>query len=658
MTAPFGPAPLQPRLAYAFATIVTAAALGMRLVLDTSLHGSPTLVIFTLPIMLSAYAGGLYPGLLSTALSCFAAAYYLLPPIHSFAIDSGADRLLQFVVLIAGIVISVLSQAFHRARRLADIATDEAQRAKAALQESERRYRAVVEWAPDPMLVHRDGMILYANPAAVRMFGADAADDLLGGSFFDLIHPEVRQEARERLMNPTDPASSWPLTAETFVRRDGAGIDVQIQQTSIVYDGLPAILGSMRDVTERNRVEAALSLSEGRYHTLFEYVPDGILIADTESRYIDANASMCQMLGYARHELVGLHASDIVAPAEIRHIGPALREIEATSDYQREWQLRRKDGSLFGADIIVTKIPDGTLLAMVRDITARRQAEEALYDVHCTLEQRVVERTAQLETANKELEALSDAVAKDLRVAEAADRIKSAFLATMSHELRTPLNSIIGFTGIVLQRLAGPLTAEQARQLGMVQGSARHLLDLINDVLDVSKIEAGQLEVHAEPFDLVQSLDRVTASLKPLADKKSLALTVVVAPGVGTIVSDRLRVEQILINLLSNAVKFTEWGEVTLTADIVAGNGAAGPMVRLRVTDTGIGIKPEDVATLFQPFRQIDGGLARQNEGTGLGLAIAQRLAGLLHGHIAIVSEWAAGSEFTVTLPVHAGSGE
>jgi signal transduction histidine kinase len=171
------------------------------------------------------------------------------------------------------------------------------------------------------------------------------------------------------------------------------------------------------------------------------------------------------------------------------------------------------------------------------------------------------------------------AVLRDLRVAEAADKVKSAFLATMSHELRTPLNSIIGFTGIVLQRMAGPLTAEQEKQLGMVRRSARHLLDLINDVLDLSKIEAGQLEVRLEPFDLPAVIERVVASVQPLADRKALTLSVHIAPEVGSMVSDRRRVEQILLNLLSNAIKFTNTGSVSVTAtvgnDVAPSDGAA-----------------------------------------------------------------------------------
>lgn len=215
----------------------------------------------------------------------------------------------------------------------------------------------------------------------------------------------------------------------------------------------------------------------------------------------------------------------------------------------------------------------------------------------------------------------------------------------MSHELRTPLNSIIGFTGIMTQGLAGPLSPEQAKQLGMVQASARHLLALINDVLDISKIEAGELKVGRAAFDLRASIANMTNIVRPLAEKKRLALRVEVAPEVGGLVSDQRRVEQVLLNLLSNAVKFTERGEVSLTADVAAAT------VRVRVADTGIGIKPEDLAKLFRPFQQVDTGLSRNHEGTGLGLAICRKLATMLGGTMEAASEWERGSVFTFTLP-------
>jgi signal transduction histidine kinase len=284
------------------------------------------------------------------------------------------------------------------------------------------------------------------------------------------------------------------------------------------------------------------------------------------------------------------------------------------------------------------------ILSIGNDITERLSAEKEIRELNASLEKRVAERTEELQTA--------------LVRAEAADKIKSAFLATMSHELRTPLNSIIGFTGIILQGMAGPLNAEQTKQLGMVRGSAKHLLELINDVLDISKIEAGQLEVQSEPVNLPVLIERVINVLKPVAEKKGLFLTASISQELGEIISDRRRLEQVFINLINNAIKFTEKGGVTVTAELLRGfdqplGEAPRTFVKFSVADTGIGIKPQDLDLLFRPFRQIDSGLTRLHEGTGLGLAICRKLLELMGGHVTAVSEWSKGSEFIVTLPLH-----
>jgi methyl-accepting chemotaxis protein len=230
--------------------------------------------------------------------------------------------------------------------------------------------------------------------------------------------------------------------------------------------------------------------------------------------------------------------------------------------------------------------------------------------------------------------------------AQEADRLKSAFLASMSHELRTPLNSIIGFTGIMLQGLVGSLNEEQTKQMRMVQSSASHLLELINDVLDISKIEAGQLKTSIEQFDLNELIEKVVQTIMPLVKKKGLNLLVEMDPNVGQISSDRLRVEQILINLINNAIKFTEKGELRLECRI------KDRWVQISVIDSGIGIKKEDVKRLFKPFQQVDTGLSRKYEGTGLGLSICKRLVEKLGGKIWVKSQWGVGSTFTFTLPL------
>jgi signal transduction histidine kinase len=273
-----------------------------------------------------------------------------------------------------------------------------------------------------------------------------------------------------------------------------------------------------------------------------------------------------------------------------------------------------------------------------KEVVVRKAAEASLQGHQERLEQLLDERS---HTAQDLQEAKERA--------EAADRIKSAFLATMSHELRTPLNSIIGFTGILLQGLVGPLNDEQKKQLGMVRNSSTHLLELINDVLDISKIEAGQLEVALEPFDLRASLEKVAHTLRPLAERRGLRLDLEVDPKVDTLVSDRRRVEQILLNLAGNAIKFTEEGGVSLGCRI------AGAEVTFQVRDTGIGIRPEDLSSLFQPFRQVDSGLTRNYEGTGLGLSICKRLVDLLGGSIEVESMPGTGSTFAFHLPLKGG---
>ncbi len=388
--------------------------------------------------------------------------------------------------------------------------------------------------------------------------------------------------------------------------------------------------------------------SERRFSdTMIESMPGILYFYDRTGRFLRWNRNFERVSGYTGEEIARMHPLDFFAPEDREAVSAGIGQAFEGGEASVEAPFRAKDGGLTPYFFTGRRVDFEGRVCLVGvgiDVAERHRAEEALRSAKETLEQKVTERTGELQAA--------------LVRAEAADRIKSAFLATMSHELRTPLNSIIGFTGIVLQGLAGPLNDEQTRQLGMVRGSARHLLELINDVLDISKIEAGQLEVRAEPFDVAEAIARVTASVQPLAEKKGLQLVTQVDPALHGMKGDRRRVEQILLNLLNNAIKFTERGSVTLTAERLAAHrfapdAAAVAAVRLRVKDTGIGIKAEDLATLFQPFRQVDTGLARLHEGTGLGLAICRRLAMLMGGDISAASEWSLGSEFAVVLPLH-----
>ncbi|MDD1730036.1 MAG: ATP-binding protein, partial [Methanospirillum sp.] len=283
---------------------------------------------------------------------------------------------------------------------------------------------------------------------------------------------------------------------------------------------------------------------------------------------------------------------------------------------------------------------------------ANLKANDELSQYRDHLSEIVRERTSQLETANlqlqdqrDELEQINSELQTAKQRAEDMDRLKSAFLATMSHELRTPLNSIIGFTGIILQGLAGPLTTEQHKQLNLVKHSAAHLLALINDVLDISKIEAGELKISREPVDIVPSIISVIKTIQPLADQKGLIIETDLRVKEAFVIGDQRRIEQIILNLLSNAVKFTDTGSIQIN------NRVENDTVFIAIRDSGIGINPEDIDTLFQPFHQIDTGTTRKHEGTGLGLSICKKLVQLHNGTITVTSEVGKGSTFTLSFP-------
>ncbi len=226
------------------------------------------------------------------------------------------------------------------------------------------------------------------------------------------------------------------------------------------------------------------------------------------------------------------------------------------------------------------------------------------------------------------------------------DRLKSVFLASMSHELRTPLNSIIGFTGLILQGMSGEVSERHREQLTVVKKNANHLLSLINDILDISKIEAGKVELSLEKFSLDDMVREVVETLSPAASEKGLELIREVPEGV-TLFSDKRRTKQVLINLVSNAVKFTDQGNVKIAARVPGDEN-----LEVRVIDTGVGIKKEDMDKLFQPFQQIDVSLTKRYGGSGLGLYLSKKLTDLLGGNISAKSEYGRGSEFTFTIPL------
>ena len=515
------------------------------------------------------------------------------------------------------------------------------------LAESERKYRELVEQANSIILRWTsNGQITFLNEFGLRFFGC-SAEAILGRHVIGTIVPPKEGQGRD-LRQLMEQIGADPKAFEQNINENMLcnGERVWIRWSNrVVPDAqgqVAEILSVGTDITEHKRAEEAVARERAFSDDIINALPGIFYMYDGKGKLVRWNKQAEEVSGYAPEELLGRSILDFFPAAQKQHILSRMETVFAEGEARTEAPLLSKDGRevpyLFTGRL-VTLNDRQYIFGVGVDISERRRAEEEIRRLHedlqrhaADLERRVAERTVEL------------AVARDR--AEESDRLKSAFLATMSHELRTPLNSIIGFTGILLMGLVGQLTGEQEKQLNMVQDSARHLLELINDVLDISKIEAGQIELAREPFDMQTSIRHSLEKIAPLAAKKGLTLTAVVTPPAGKIVGDRRRVEQILINLLNNAVKFTERGEVRIASNVEGG------WLTTRVIDTGIGIRPEDVDTLFRPFRQVDTGITRQYEGTGLGLSICKRLVEAMGGRIQVESEWGKGSRFAFTLPL------
>lgn len=384
------------------------------------------------------------------------------------------------------------------------------------------------------------------------------------------------------------------------------------------------------------------------FQTLLETINDGILVNDPEGVIEFVNPRLAAMLATRPEAMLGRRIFDYMDADSAAAARANLRRRRAGSEDQFDFRFRREDGADFWAIVSAKPLRGpagehrGSLVA-ITDITARRGMEEALLRARDELERRVAERTEQL---SQEVQERRRAEA----MAVEASRVKSLFLANMSHELRTPLNAILGYAELLVDERAG----EDAlvRDLERIRGAANHLLELINNILDLSKIEAAKMEVARERCVIGELLDELRSTILPAAVKNGNHLNVSCAEPGRVLVIDRTKLKQILLNLLGNAVKFTQRGWIEVRVGF-AGEGE-GEWLIAAVSDTGPGIAAHRLGSLFSAFSQADGSVARRYGGTGLGLAICRELCRLLGGDIAVRSEIGVGTEFTVRLPLPA----
>jgi PAS domain S-box-containing protein len=477
------------------------------------------------------------------------------------------------------------------------------------LQRQKRYYESLLESSPSAIVtVDLDAIITSWNPAAERLFGWTRAE-AIGRNIDDLVagRGDLRREAEE--MNRRGAREGQAQLVSRRMRKDGSLVDVHIVGAPIAVGGEQVGLYAIySDVSELQR--------QRRYfEALFELSPVAIVAFSQDEKVTLWNPAAEKLFGYTASEAVGQNIDDLIAYDDrLRAEAQELNERAFRGEQLKVvTQRRRKDGSLVDVHLVDTPIVHGIeglgYYALYHDITELQRAR---------------------------------------REAEAATEAKSAFLATMSHEIRTPMNAVIGMTELLL---GTELDAEQRNFADVIRTSGEALLSVINDILDFSKIEAGKLDLELHPFDLRECVESTMEVVAPTASEKGLDLAYMLASTVPqALIGDAARLRQVLLNLLNNAVKFTGEGEVVLTVDAEPLASAGGYRVRFSVRDTGIGIPPERLDTLFESFTQLDASTTRRYGGTGLGLAISKRLAEAMGGRIWVESRVDEGSAFHFTI--------
>ena len=560
-------------------------------------------------------------------------------------------------------------------------ANKELDAAIAASRDSSSRIQSILDTVADGIItIDERGIVQTLNLAAERMFGYAAAEVI--GCNVKILMPEPYHSEHDGYLEhyrATGEARAIGIVREVVGRRkDGGTFPMEIEVSEMWLGGERHYTGVVRDNTARKQAEAALAKAGALQKAIFDSANFSSIATDAKGVIQIFNVGAERMLGYTAAEVMNkIPPADISDPQEViaraealsaelgRLITPGFEALvfKASRGIEDIYELTyiRKDGSRFPAVVSVTALRDAQeaiigYLLIGTDNTARKQIEAE----RTRLDQVLLNKNEELENARL--------------VAEEANLAKSDFLANMSHELRTPLNAIIGFSEMLKDGVLGELEAKQKEFIGDIFNAGTHLLSLINDILDLSKVEAGKMKLEADAVDVPALLQTSTMIVREKALAHRIRLDTRLDPALGSILADERKLKQIVYNLLSNAIKFTpEEGTVTLSAHrcaraevgfdeamparlLALPPGEHGEFLAISVEDSGAGIAEEDLQKLYEPFTQVDSSSSRSHAGTGLGLALVRRLAELHGGTAGVASRPGAGSRFCVWLPYRASA--
>jgi hypothetical protein len=505
--------------------------------------------------------------------------------------------------------------------------------------------KALMDNIPDRVYYKdTESRFLRISRSQAKLFGLDDPAQAIGKTDFDFFAKEHARPAFEdeqtiiksgNAIVDVEEKESWPDGRETWVST--TKMPLHNAQGQII-----GTFGISRDTTERKRAEEALKQRENEFREMFDDAPVGYHEFDAEGRIKHINRTEFEMLGYSKTEMVGTYVWEFSAEREVSHQA-ILAKLAGTKPPSKSAQQSycRKDGTTFSA-----LIEDRILRNSIGEITGIRTIMQDMTEL-MQAQDKIRKQMSVIEETNIQLSQARDQAMQ-------ASKTKSSFLASMSHELRTPLNAIIGYSEILLEEMHDVGESGYTNDIEKIRTAGNNLLALINDILDLSKIEAGRMDLFIEEFDLQLLLKEIDSTINPLVTKKANTLTVTASGPPLLLRLDHTKLRQILFNLLSNSCKFTEHGKITLTVESDSSHAKFDhDVVMFSVRDSGIGMTQDQMKKLFKDFSQADGSTTKKFGGTGLGLAITKKFCEMMNGSITVQSVPNEGTTFTVTLPTH-----